>query len=170
MKFTITTIARSLANYLSPVLPGVTFYEDPNQQDSQMPAAFLQQRYSSLERQIGGRWLRKVGLDLTYLEDYNLPDLQQRYLTAAEALDLVMDRIPYSDGETVGTVQLHTYDRTWTIDLDALHYKFELWEIVLAPEAKQTKMQRIADYKAEVTPSDGKQTAATIYPGGPDQQ
>ena len=49
------SIARSLANYLSPVLPGVTFYEDPNQQDSQMPAAFLQQRYSYLERRTGGR-------------------------------------------------------------------------------------------------------------------
>ena len=160
MNYTVTTIARSLANYLSPVLPGVTFYEDPNQQDSQMPAAFLQQRYSYLKRRTGGRWLRRIGLDLTYLEDYNLPDLQQRYLAAAEALDLVMGTIPYSDGETVGTVQLHTYEREWSVDLDALHYKFELQEVVFVPAADQIKMQTIADYNAEVIPNDGKQATA----------
>ena len=88
MNFIITTIARSLAGHLAPVLPDVTFYEDPNQQDSRMPAAFLQQRYSHLERRTGQRWLRRIGLDLTCLEDYNLPDLQQRYLAMAEALDL----------------------------------------------------------------------------------
>ena len=160
MNYTVTTIARSLANYLSPVLPGVTFYEDPNQQDSQMPAAFLQQRYSYLERRTGGRWLRRIGLDLTYLEDYNLPDLQRRYLAAAEALDLAMGTIPYSDGETVGTVQLHTYERSWNIDLDALHYKFELQEVVIEPPADEVKMQAIAEYNAEVIPNDGKQETA----------
>ena len=30
MTFTISTIARSLAEHLAPVLPGVRFYEDPN--------------------------------------------------------------------------------------------------------------------------------------------
>ena len=32
---------------------------------------FLQQRYSNLKLQTAGRWLRTIGLDLTYLEDYN---------------------------------------------------------------------------------------------------
>jgi len=80
MTFTIQTVARSLADYLAPHLPGVAFYEDPNQQDSAMPCAFLQQRYAHMEKHTGGRWLRRIGLDLTYLEDYNLPDLQRRYL------------------------------------------------------------------------------------------
>ena len=60
-----------------------------------MPAAFLQQRYSHLERRTGQRWLRRIGLDLTCLEDYNLPDLQQRYLAMAEALDLSMEIFPH---------------------------------------------------------------------------
>ena len=140
MNYTVTTIARSLANYLSPVLPGVTFYEDPNQQDSQMPAAFLQQRYSYLERRTGGRWLRRIGLDLTYLEDYNRPDLQQRYQRAGETLDLLMETFPYSDGETAGTILLRAHEREWRIDLDALHYRFELLERVSIPEAV-VKMQ-----------------------------
>ncbi len=125
MTFTITTIARSLADYLAPVLPGVTMYEDPNQQGTKTPAMFLQQRYAYTEKQLDGYYLRRIGLDLTYLEDYDLPDLQRRYLAAAEALDLVMDTFPYTSGGGTAT-RIRTYDREWTVDLDALHYKFEL--------------------------------------------
>ena len=133
MNFTITTVARSLADYLAPVLPGVTFYEDPNQQDSAMPCAFLQQRYAYLELRTGGRWLRRIGLDLTYLEDYNLTDL-------------VLETFPYTDG--ADTTLLRTYDREWRIDADALHYKFELRVFVFLPEAFNP-MERM-DYQEEV--------------------
>ena len=34
MNFSIMTVAKSLAGHLAPVLPGVTFYEDPNQQNT----------------------------------------------------------------------------------------------------------------------------------------
>lgn len=134
MNFTITTLAESLAAYLAPYLPGVTFYQDPNQQGTQTPAMFLQERYSRLEKQTSGYWLRKMGLDLTYLEDYNLPDLQQRYQSAAETLDIVMETFPYSDGTTEGTALIRTYDRESKIDLDAMHYKFEIRERVSLPE------------------------------------
>ena len=83
MNFTVSTIAASLADYLAAVLPGVTMYEDPNQQGSKPPMMFLQQRFSFLEHETGGYWLRRIGLDLTYLEDYNLPNLQRLYQTAA---------------------------------------------------------------------------------------
>ena len=151
MNFTLSTIARSLADYLAPSLPGVTFYEDPNQQNSKMPCAFLQQRYAYTELRQAGRWLQRIGLDLTYLEDYNLPNLQQLYQAAAGALDLVMETFPYSDGSTEGTTLLRTYDREWRIDLDALHYKFELrvWVALPGPFHPMERM----DYNEEV--SDG---------------
>lgn len=140
MNFTITTIAQSLADYLANVLPGVTMYEDPNQQGTMMPAMFLQQRYSYIQKQTDGYYIRRIGLDLTYLEDYNLPNLHQKYLLAAEALDLVMDTFLYSDGSKDGTTRVRAYDREWTVDLDALHYKFELRERVTAQEVSE-KMQ-----------------------------
>lgn len=133
MNFTISTLARSLSDYLAPTLPGVTFYEDPNQQGSRPPMMFLQARHSSLTRETGGFWQRRLGLDLTYLLDYHLPDLQRRYQAAAEVLDLVMETFPYSDGITPGTTLLRTYGREWNIDLDALHYRFELRERVTLP-------------------------------------
>ena len=64
--------------------------------------------------------------------DYNLPDLQQKYQQAAETLDLRMETFPYSDG--TDTALLRTHDREWRIDLDALHYKFELRVWVTIPE------------------------------------
>lgn len=149
MNFTVSTIAKSLADYLAPVLPGVTMYEDPNQQDSKPPMMFLQQRYSYISLETGGFWRRRIGLDLTYLLDYNLPNLQQLYQSAAESLDLVMETFPYNDGFNAGTVLLRTYEREWSIDLDAMHYKFELRERVTLPE--DFNPMQTMDYSEEVT-------------------
>lgn len=135
MNFTTSTIAQSLAAYLAPTFPGVTFYEDPNQQGTQTPCMFIQQRYSYIKVKTSGRFLRQIGLDLTYLVDYNLPNMQQLYQSAAETLDLVMETFPYTDGTTEGTALLRTYEREWRIDLDAMHYKFELQVWVDTPEA-----------------------------------
>ncbi len=126
MNFTISTIASSLSSYLAPSFPGVTFYENPNQQGTETPCMFLQQRYSYIKVKTAGRFLRQVGLDLTYLVDYNLPNMQQLYQAAAEQLDMVMETFPYTDGTTEETSLLRTYEREWRIDLDAMHYKFEL--------------------------------------------
>ncbi len=140
MNLTVTTIAKSLADYLAPCFPSVAFYEDPNQQGSRTPCMFLQTRYNYLTLETGGFWRWRLGLDLTYLEDYNRPDLQQRYQRAGETLDLLMETFPYSDGETAGTILLRAHEREWRIDLDALHYRFELLERVSIPEAV-VKMQ-----------------------------
>ena len=147
MNFTISTIAKSLADYLTPSFPGVTFYEDPNQQDSKPPMMFLQQRYAHIEpRRNNGYYLRRIGLDLTYLLDYNLPNMQQLYQQAAERLDLLMETFPYSDG--TDTTLLRTYDREWRIDLDSLHYKFEL-QVFVEIQETAVKMETM-DYNEEV--------------------
>lgn len=147
MNFTVSTIAASLAAYLSPLFPGVTFYENPNQQGTNPPCMFLQQRYSFIKRRTSGQWLRTIGLDITYLEDYNLPNMQKLYQAAAETLEIAMDAFPYSDGTSTTTVL--TYDRDSRIDLDAMHYKFELRVIVELPET-ETPMQTMT-YNEEVT-------------------
>lgn len=147
MNFTVSTIAASLAAYLSPLFPGVTFYQNPNQQGTDAPCMFLQQRYSYMKRRTSGQWLRTIGLDLTYLEDYNLPNMQQLYQAAAETLEIALDSFPYSDGTSTTTVL--TYDRDSRIDLDAMHYKFELRVIVELPET-ETPMQTMT-YNEEVT-------------------
>lgn len=149
MIFTISTIAQSLADYLATSFPGVTFYENPNQQGTQTPCMFLQQRYSYIKVKTSNRLLRQIGLDLTYLVDYNLPNMQQLYQQAAESLDQVMETFPYTDRTTEETALLRTYNREWRIDLDAMHYKFELqvWVDVPITEVPMETM----DYSEDVT-------------------
>ena len=149
MNLTVSTISKSLADYLAPFFPGVTFYEDPNQQDSRPPMMFLQTRTNRLTLETGGYWLRTLGVDLVYLLEYNLPNLQQLYQAAGEQLDLLMETLPYSDGTTEGTVLLRAYEREWNIDLDELHYRFEIRERVSVPET-YPNMQSM-DYDEEVT-------------------
>lgn len=164
MKFSIESVARSLAGYLKPMLPGVTFYEDPRQQKTQLPALFLQLISSTVELRRARYLLRTLKFDLTYLDDYNLSDLQRRYQRASELLDLNLEVFPYQQASSnliqegaiviippdadleqieqedsivyLGSsapVLLRTYNRSADIDLDGLHYKFEL-RVWLSPE------------------------------------
>lgn len=149
MNFTVKTVATSLASYLSAFFPDVTFYENPNQQNTKTPCMFLQQRYSEIKPQSGGYYLRKIGLDLTYLEDYNLPNLQELYQNAAEILDLCMGTFPYTDGVDEKPTLIRTHKREWRIDLDAMHYKFELQVRVKIP-VDAIKMQQIEKYTDKI--------------------
>ena len=72
MIFTMPALARSLADYLAPSLPDVSFYADPSQQGTASRALFLQQTNARLTKQMGGRFLRRLGLDLVYLEDFRM--------------------------------------------------------------------------------------------------
>lgn len=149
MNYTIETMADALAKHLKPLFPSVSFYEDPNQQGTKMPCMFLQQRYSNIKLETGGYYLRTIGLDLTCLENYHLPDLQKRYQKTAEILDLHMETFPYTDDTQAEPVQIRTYGRQWRIDLDALHYQFEIRERVSIPK-ETVKMQNIEKYREEV--------------------
>lgn len=147
MTFATANLAASLAAYLAPYFPGVTFYTGPNQQGTRPPCMFLQERYSYPELQQDGRRRIRVGLDLTYLEDYNLPNMQQLYQSAVDTLNVVMETFPYSDG--TDTALLRTYDKESRIDLDALHYKFEVRVWVSLPETPV--MMQTMDYTEDVT-------------------
>lgn len=124
MIFTLSKVASSLAAYLAPYFNGVTFYEDPLQQSMSKPCFFVQTRGASIEYRMGGRFLWTLRLDLVYLLDYNLVDLQRQYQEAAEKLDFLLETFGYSDG--TGEELIRTYNRDWNIDVDELHYRFEL--------------------------------------------
>lgn len=149
MNFNLSTMAQSLATYLAPSFPGVAFYQDPNQQGTQAPCMFLQQRFSTTKK-ILGRWEQEIGLDLTFLESYNLPNLQELYQNTAGILDPIMETFPYTDGTTEGTTLLRTYEREWRIDPDALHYTFTIKVLVSVPE-DFNPMQTIEQYNEAVT-------------------
>ena len=147
MTFATANLAASLAAYLAPYFPGVTFYTGPNQQGTEPPCMFLQQRYSYPDLQQDGRRRLRIGLDLAYLLDYNLPNMQLQYQEAADTLNVVMETFLYSDG--ADTALLRTYDKEARIDLDALHYKFEVRVWVSLPETPV--MMQTMDYTEDIT-------------------
>lgn len=143
-------LTRSLADCLAPSLPGVTFYDDPNQQGTKLPAMFLQRTRANIDLKMGGRFLRRLGLDLVYLVDYNQVDMDDQYTRAADILDERLETFPYSDGEGGQSVLLRTHERSWSLQDDALHYKFDL-KIWVTPKEDEVLMGAIQSYTEEVS-------------------
>lgn len=126
MTFTMPALARSLADYLAPELPGASFYADPNQQGTKTPALFLRQIFAKILPQTGGLFLRKLGLDLVYLDRCFTVNEESRLQAAADVMDQQMEIFPYAAENGGKPVYLRTYDRRWEITDSTLHYKFEL--------------------------------------------
>lgn len=148
MNFTMPALSRSLANYLSPSLPDVSFYADPNQQGTADRALFLRQTNARITKQVGGRFLRRLGLDLVYLEQLNSVDAETRLQAAADVLDQRLETFPYSSGEEKA-VLLRTYERNWEISDSTLHYKFDL-QLWLTYEEDAALMMSIQELNMEV--------------------
>ena len=157
LEFTHETLAQSLAGYLAPVLPESTFYQDPTQQHTKTPCLFVQQRSCTIVPMQGGRERHNLGMELTYLEQGNQTDQFRRYEAVAHRLDEVMDLIPYTNqqGETA---LLRTFQRSWELDKEGLHYRFSLAVMVQKPE--QTVKMGKMHYQEEVEPGE------TIYQTG----
>lgn len=143
-------LTRSLADYLAPDLPGVTFYDNPNQQGTKMPAMFLQRTRAKIAMKMGGRFLRQLGLDLVCLVDYNQVDMDDQYARAADVLDELMETFPYSSGGDGKSILLRTYERNWGIQDGALHYKFDL-KLWVSRSEDAVLMQSIQTYTEEVS-------------------
>ena len=148
MTFTMLALSRSLADYLAPSLPDVTFYADPNQQGTASRALFLRQTNARITSQVGGRFLRRLGLDLVYLEQLNSVDAETRLQAAADVLDQRMETFPYSSGEEKA-VLLRTYERHWEIMDSTLHYKFDL-QLWLTYQEDAALMMSIEELNMEV--------------------
>ena len=125
MIFTLPGLSRSLADCLAPDLPGVRFFADPAQQGAKPPMLFLRQTNARIAKKMGERFLRRLGLDLVYLERLNIPDGDSRLQAAADVMDQGLETFPYRGGGE-RPVLLRTYDRHWEIAGGELHYKFEL--------------------------------------------
>lgn len=149
MTFTMDALARALADYLSPALPGVTFYANPNQQGTQTPAMFLRRTNARIAKKMGNRFLRTLGLDLVCVEDPNQVDMDDRYTRTAEVLDEVMETFPCStDGQRPAL--LRTSERRWDVIDDVLHYKFDL-KLWVSREEDAVLMESIQSYQEEVS-------------------
>lgn len=150
MIFTMQALTQSLADYLAQALPGMTFYDNPNQQGTRMPAMFLQRTNAKITKKLGGRFLRQLGLDLVCLVDYNRVDMEDQYTQVADVLDEMMETFPYSNGGGRHSALLRTYERNWYIRNDELHYKFDL-KLWVTKAEDAALMQSIQSFTMEVS-------------------
>lgn len=144
MTFTLSTLSRALAEHLAPNL-SAAFYADPNQQGTDLPALFLRQTNARIAKKLGGRFLRKLGMDLVYLVRPNTVDMETQLQMAADILDENLELFPYNGAF------LRTYDRRWEIIDGALHYKFEL-RLWLTQAEDAALMQSIQELNMEEKP------------------
>ncbi len=149
MTFTMPALARSLADYLAPELPGTTFYASPNQQGTRSPALFLRQTTARLSPQSSGVFLRRLGLDLVYQEQFHTVQEDSRLQAAADVMDQLLETFPYSTECGGPPAVLRTYDRHWEITGNALHYKFQL-RLRLTRAEDAALMQSIQELNMEV--------------------
>lgn len=149
MKMTLSALARALADHLAPALPEVQFLQDPSQQGTKPPAMFLQCRKAGLSAQTGGRCLRRLDMELVYLEDYNRVDMERCYLAAADVLDETLETFPFRDVLETAPVRLRTYQRSWDITGDVLRYQFQL-QLHLSRQEDAVLMQSLQSVDMEV--------------------
>lgn len=142
-------ISRALAGVLAAEFPTSTVYDNPNQQKTKLPAWFINfMPGSSIKKQVDNRYMRTLRVDLVYLDEYNLPDLYDRYKSAAERLDEVLELFAYDyDGEQY---LIRTYDRQWKMDLAALHYELRLEIRVSIEKPPQPKMEAIEELSERI--------------------
>ncbi len=149
MIFTMPALSRSLADHLAPVLPGASFYADPNQQGTRSPALFLRQIFAKISPQPSGLLLRRLGLDLVYQDRFYTVREESRLQMAADVMDQMLETFPYSMEKAGAAVLLRAYDRRWDITDSTLHYKFEL-RLRLTQAEDAALMQSIQALNMEV--------------------
>lgn len=142
--FTVQAVIAALAAKLGELFPGVMVYSNPNQQGTILPAFFITLMPTNTKKQVGNRWMREIGVDLVYNVELDLPDLNDRYLEAAERLDEAMELLRYQDGFPLRTTQ-----RKWFVELDSLHYQCKVTARASLP-VKQNPMQAIEGITEEV--------------------
>ena len=148
-EISLPTITAALSDFLKNNFPDSTVYNNPNQQNTTLPAWFINFMPSSgIGKQVDNRYLRTLYVDLVYLLDYNLTDLYDQYTGAAEILDENLELFTYVNNDD--SYLIRTYERKWNMGLADLHYKFKLDIRVSLSEPDNAKMLTIEQLNKDV--------------------
>ena len=133
MIFSLHHVINSLAELLSEGYPEYPVYDSPNQQGTSFPCFFIFCMPSTIEDQIGNRYLRDLGVDIVFVQQRNLTNGNQKIHEIADFLDRNLEMFRYSDvGEDSALIA--AWDRRWSIEDEELHYQFHIRERILMEE------------------------------------
>ena len=88
---------------------------------------------STIEGQIGGRFIRDLGVDIVFVQQRNIINGNAEIHSVAEYLDENLELLSYTDGNGE-TALIRTYEREWQTEDDELHYKFHIRQRVAVPK------------------------------------
>lgn len=141
MIFTLENVLNSLADVLKKKYPQHPVYYSPNQQGTDFPCFFIFFMPSTIEGQIGQRFVRDLGIDIVFVQQRNLINGNVEVLAIAEYLDEALDVFPYLDKWDEGgkiekkedAVFIRTFERQWKSEDEELHYQFHIKQRVAVP-------------------------------------
>lgn len=148
MIFTLPHILDSLAGVLKAGYPGYPVYGSPVPQGAEPPCFFIFFMPSTIEGQVGDRYMRDLGVDIVFVQERNIVDGNAKILEVAEYLDGALELFPYHDGNG-GEVPVRTFERQWQIEDGELHYQSHIRQRVAVPR-EPVLMQEMEENDAKV--------------------
>lgn len=148
MTFTVQNIISSVAYCLQELYPGIPVYDSPTI-DTDFPCFYVFLMNPGISDDIIPYAKREIPLDIVYVQQRNVPNANQAIHAVAETLDEALDMLTYTDGSEEDPVPLHTYNRSWSIEDQELHYKITLRQRVTLPRS-DVLMQTLEEANVEV--------------------
>lgn len=121
-------IHNSYAAVINKIDPNANIYDNPNQQGTAYPAWFIVHRSPvEVAREFGKRmngncYMLTYQIDIWYMIQQNIPRLYDQYTAIAERFDSEIEYLPIFGSDAV----VHVYDRSWSLELNAMKYSTTL--------------------------------------------
>jgi len=96
--FTLGNVVNSLAGVLAEQYPEYPVYDSPNLQGTEPPCFFIFFMPSTIESQVGDRFLSDLGVDIVFVQERNIVNANAEIIQIADYLDAELELFPYSDG------------------------------------------------------------------------
>jgi hypothetical protein len=147
MMFSLENLISSIAVMLDNAF-GLPVYVDTNQQSTDYPCFFIFLVNPSIDDEIDRRRFRNIGIDVVYVQQRNMPDIDSNNTAMIDALDELLDTITYSNDDDE-TAILHCYEHSAHVTDDDLHYQFRVKIHVTTP-IDRNPMQEIESANVNV--------------------
>lgn len=121
-------IHNSYAAVINKIDHKANIYDNPNQQGTAYPAWFIVHRSPvEVAREFGKRmngncYMLTYQIDIWYMIQQNIPRLYDQYTAIAERFDSEIEYLPIFGSDAI----VHVYDRSWSLELNAMKYSTTL--------------------------------------------
>ena len=136
-------IHASIAAILRDIDPNAEIFDNPTQQGTSYPAWYIVHRQPvERQRECGNRYMLVYGIDIWYMLQQNITRMYDQYTQVAERLQDVMEYLPIYGHQGV---LIHTYENSWSLELNAMKYSITLRLRCSRNTVPEPKMQVIED-------------------------